>query len=89
MKSHVYEHAVHDEKDALLYLINCQLATLTDMAMRKSRPKYEYKRQIDIAQNLVNWIQEFHIEVDEGNRVQGVLDTPSKTVEEWVKRFEK
>lgn len=81
----ITEHRVRDEKDALLYIANCQLTTVAEMAMKKKRPKYEYERQIDIAQRLVDWIKRFRIEIDEGNRVEKVLTLP---VREWAKRFE-
>lgn len=88
MKQHITEHTVHDQNDALLYMANCQLATVAEMALKKTRAKHEYGRQTDIAQLLVNWIQEFHIEVDSGNRVADVLALPSKSVKEWASKYE-
>lgn len=50
---------VRDPSAALAYLVDCTLATVADMAMKKSRPKHEYKRQQAIAQSGVDWLVQF------------------------------
>lgn len=84
----IQENTIHSLADAFLYLANCQLATVQSMAMKKRRGKYEYERQIRIAQKFVDHICNFHLKVDEGNRVNNVLNTPSKNVAEWLKKYE-
>ena len=88
MIEHIYKERVHDEKSALLYAANCQLATVSDLAMKKSRGKWDYERQIKLAQNLVDWIHEFKIEVDKGNRVADIMALPSRSVKEWAEQYE-
>lgn len=41
--------------EALEYLVDCQLATVSSMAMKKRRPKHEYERQVSIAQTALDW----------------------------------
>lgn len=50
---------VRDPSAALAYLVDCTLATVAGMAMEKSRPKHEYKRQQAIAQTGVDWLVQF------------------------------
>ena len=42
---------IRSPQDALAYLLDCSLATVEDLARKKTRSKYEYERQISIAQN--------------------------------------
>ncbi len=79
---------VRTEKQALLYLSDCLLATVSDMAMKKSRKKHEYERHIKIAQSAVEWIYEFNISIQPNSRVYEVLNCQSRTVKEWVKKYE-
>ena len=48
---------VRSTGDALAYITDCTLATVCDMACKKSRPKHEFQRQINIAQKAVNWMR--------------------------------
>lgn len=79
---------VRTEKEALLYLCDCLLATVSDMAMKKSRKKYEYERHIEIAQTAVNWVKDFNQEISVDSRIYDVLSTESQTVKEWAKKYE-
>lgn len=56
---------------AFVYVADCNLATVCDMAMKKSRPKHEFDRQVAIAQFMVDKIREFAISAS-GTRVAGV-----------------
>ncbi len=77
---------VRTEAQALAYLVDCTLATVTDMAMKKSRKKHEYARQISIAQAGVNWMRDFGIDPT-WTRADEVRDC-GWSVAEWSKQFE-
>ena len=78
---------VKTPEQALSYLTDCTLATVASMAIKKSRSKHEFERQISIAQCAVDWIRDFNIEVIPGERIHHVLSTPDQKVETWVKSF--
>ena len=81
------KHLVRTPEQALLYLADCTLATVADMAMKKSKSKSEFQRQIAIAQSAVDWIKDFNIEVKVGSRVYDVLALPDKKVETWSRSY--
>ena len=81
------KHLVRTPEQALLYLTDCTLATVADMAMKKSKSKYEFQRQIAIAQSAVDWIKDFNVEVKVGSRVHDVLALPDQKVETWSKSY--
>ena len=76
---------VHTPEQALAYLADCTLATVEMMAMKKSRQKGEFGRQISIAQRAVSWMVEMGVSA-EGTRAQEVIDQGG-SVDEWVKQF--
>jgi hypothetical protein len=80
------KYDVRTPEDALLYLADCQLATVCDLAVKKSRIKSDYARQKEIAQLFCDWIKEFKIPVVGNNRVGGV--SVAGSVDVWAKRFE-
>ena len=72
---------VRTPADALVYLTDCTLATVSEMASKKSRPKGEFKRQMEIAQISINWMLDMGIDV--GNtRARDVMLAGS--VEKWA-----
>ena len=81
------KHLVRTPEQALLYLADCTLATVSDMAMKKSKSKHEFQRQIAIAQSAVDWIKYFNVEVKVGSRVYDVLALPDKKVETWSRSY--
>lgn len=81
------KHLVRTPEQALLYLADCTLATVADMAMKKSKSKSEFQRQISIAQSAVDWIKDFNIEVKIGSRVYDVLALPDRNVETWSRSY--
>jgi len=81
------KNLVRTPEQALLYLTDCSLATVSDMASKKSRSKNELNRQIQIAQTAVDWIRDFNIEVKNGSRVYDILELPDKKVETWSQQF--
>jgi len=74
---------------ALLYLTHCTLATVSNMAMLKSRKKGEYERQIGIAQEGVDWIKGFNISINPIERVYDVLALPTQSVKDWARKYER
>jgi hypothetical protein len=74
---------VKSPEEALAYIVDCTLATVSSLAMKKSRPAGEYKRQIAIAQHGVDWLRAFHIPSD-GTRAEHV----ATSVADWAKRYE-
>lgn len=75
---------VRTPEDALSYLVDCTLATVTSMAMRKSRPKGEYARQIRIAEKGIRWMREMGVDL-EGTRAEDIVGTD---VAGWAKKYE-
>lgn len=71
--------------DALAYITDCTLATVCDMALRKSRPKGEYRRQMAIAQKAIDWMDEMGVDYS-GTRAVDVSHAGS--VEQWAKGYE-
>lgn len=83
----MHKHKVYNEKSALLYLLDCNLATVSSMAMLKSRSQYEYKRHIEIAQINLDWIRVFSIDLEPNSRGQEVAEN-EWDVAKWAKSFE-
>lgn len=73
--------------EALVYIADCTLATIETMASKKSKSKYEFQRQIDIAQTAVDALKQFNTEIKESNRVYDVLRLPDQKVETWSKKY--
>lgn len=78
------KHRVKTEGDALLYITDCNLATVCEMACKKSRPKGEFERQISIAQIGISWIVSFGIS-STGTRIADVIKAGS--VKAWAEQF--
>ena len=75
---------VRTPEQALVYITDCCLATVSSRAMLKSRGKSEFQRQIEIAQSACTWIKEMHIDPT-GSRADDIVG--KQTVAEWVKRW--
>ena len=75
---------VKDGGMALVYITDCNLATICDMACRKHRPKNEFERQILIAQLAIDWMNNFKIDYS-NTRAQDVVEFGS--VEKWAQQF--
>jgi len=80
------KYDVRTSEDAFCYLLDCTLATVGEMAFKKSRPKGEFKRQILIAQMGIDWVRTFKIKTDEG-RIQEILEYYGGEVGAWAKRY--
>lgn len=77
---------VRDPSAALAYLVDCTLATVEGMAMKKSRAKFEYERQQGIAQAGVDWLISFGCFYAD-TRVADVV-AAGGSVAEWAKKYE-
>ena len=76
---------VHDKDKAYAYVLDCNLATVGHMAMLKSRKKGEYERQINIAQKMLDWANDFGIDCSK-TRAFDVMK--AGTVKQWASKNE-
>ena len=81
----MHKHDVRSPEQALAYITDCTLATVADLAMRKSRPKHEYTRQKAIAQQAITWMDNMRIDYS-GTRASDVREAGS--VDAWAERIE-
>jgi hypothetical protein len=77
-------HAVRTPAEALVYITDCNLATVCDMATKKRRPKLEFERQILIAQRAINWMQDMGVDFST-TRAKDVVACGG--VKEWARMF--
>ncbi len=82
----MFERDVRSPEQALSYLTDCTLATVSSMAMKKSRPKGEFKRQISIAQKGIYWMHEMGIDMTT-TRADAVMKEAGGSVARWAERF--
>ncbi len=75
---------VQSAADALSYLTDCTLATVCDLAMKKSRSNSEFKRQMSIAQCGINWMKDFGVPLDS----RAVDVDAIGSVEEWAAQYD-
>ena len=68
----------------MAYITDCTLATVCDMARNKKRPKYEFERQIRIAQTAIDWMLQMGVDVST-TRAQDVIEAGS--VEKWAEKY--
>lgn len=78
------KYQVRTQADALAYITDCTLATVCDMAGKKSRPKYEFERQISIAQTAITWMQEMGVDFST-TRAKDVIAAGS--VQKWAEKY--
>lgn len=81
------KHRVRTPEEAILYLLDCTLATVSDMAMKKSRGKHEFERQIAIAQTAIDWMIDFNITPEKGSRAEQVIILANKSVMVWSVKY--
>lgn len=75
------------EGEVLAYLTDCILATVWQMAIRKTRPKAEYTCQIGIAQKALDAMLRFGTDFNL-TRATDVVRDFSGNVEAWARSFE-
>lgn len=80
------KHEVHSAEHALAYITDCTLATVADMAMKKSKPVGEYNRQMSIAQQAIDWMDEMGISY-QGTRAEEVSKAGSVTL--WAQLLQR
>lgn len=80
------EYNVSNPAQALAYITDCNMATVEEMATKKSRNKREYKRQINIAQIAIDWMIEMKVDMS-GTRAEKICEENGK-VSDWVKQYE-
>jgi len=81
------QNTLRDDQDALAYMTECTLATVSHMAGLSRPQKSELSRQISIAQTSIDWVKSFvkpGMSIGNG-RVQEVIDSQI-SVEEWAER---
>jgi len=71
-------------EEAFVYIADCNLATVSGMAILKKRPKHEFGRQISIAQKMCDWMKDFHID-PKGTRAEEIIG--KTTVEKWASQY--
>lgn len=77
---------VRTTEQALAYLLDCTMATVESMAMKKSRPPGEYNRQISIAQTGYDWA--ISMGVDCSDTRARSLAKHNGSVAEWARQYE-
>lgn len=78
------KHQVQDPGQALAYITDCTLATVSELASKKSHSKSEFRRQKSIAQTAIDWMQEMHIDFST-TRAADVVAIGS--VEVWAAQY--
>lgn len=76
---------IKDPQGALAYVVDCTLATVCDMASKKSAPKGELKRQIGIAQKGLDWMNRFGVDYAH-TRGKEVMEQGG-SVSAWAEQF--
>lgn len=80
------KNSVRDPAGALAYITDCTLATVSNLAGKKSAPKYELRRQITIAQQAIDWLRLYDVDFSK-TRAQEVVDDHGGSVEAWALTF--
>ena len=72
--------------DALVYLMDCQLATVCNVVGKRSSPQCDIKRHISIAQQGIDWMRAHSVNF-EGTRAEDVVRLFDGRVEDWARKF--
>jgi hypothetical protein len=80
------QHQVRSEKDALAYIVDCTLATVCDLAGKKSAKKYELARQISIAQTGLDWMRIYGVDFS-CTRAFDVYEKFGGIVADWAEQW--
>lgn len=78
------KHDVRDAGGALAYLTDCTLATVSDLASKKSPPKSERSRQIEMAQQAIDWMDRFGINY---SKTRAADVKAAGSVAAWAEKF--
>lgn len=75
---------VNTPGEALAYITDCTLATVCDLAGKKSRSKSEFERQKSIAKHAIQWMQQMGIDFST-TRAKDVVVAGG--VDVWAEQF--
>jgi|LakMenE18May11ns_1017448.scaffolds.fasta_scaffold9444585_1 hypothetical protein len=84
----MHKYKVKNTEEAFTYITDCLLATVSDLAMKKSRTKSDYERHIEIAQSAINWMVSFNIVPETKSRACEVINSHKRIVRDWAKQYE-
>lgn len=79
----LYEHNLQNTEECLIWLMDCTLATVEDLAMRKSPPKGEFHRQIMMAQVTLNMLRQEYKDVS-ATRAAKIISEFNSSVQSWA-----
>lgn len=79
-------HEVRDVGQALAYITDCNLATVASFALLKKPPKHEFHRQINIAQQAIDWGRVMGVDFST-TRAQDVIMNYAGSVADWALHF--
>jgi hypothetical protein len=82
------KHRVSNESQAIEYITDCLLATVSGMASKKSKSKYEYERHIQIAQTAIDWHESFCIPPEKASRAFEIIHFHDGSVAKWAMKYE-
>lgn len=77
---------VKNEKEALAFLLDCTLATVETMAMKKSRLKGEFDRQKGIAEKAMGWCVQFNVDIST-TRAHDICVRYKGDIDRWAERL--
>lgn len=80
----MHKHQIRTPEDCLVYVTECNLATIGHMVYLKSKSKSEFERQIAIAQTGIDMIKTFQEDKYLMSRVGQVLTKANGSVQTWV-----
>jgi len=79
---------IYNTRQALLYLTNCSLETVGEMAQLDKRRRIDYERHILIAQSALDLVLKFNIEIGTNTRIYEVVVFNNKSVKQWANSHE-
>jgi hypothetical protein len=80
----MHKNQVRDAGQALAYITDCTLATVCDLASKKSASKRELSRQISIAQTAIDWMTTMKVDFSATRAVDACA---AGGVAQWAQKF--
>jgi hypothetical protein len=77
--------SVKTPEEALAYMLDCTLATVETLAMKKSRTKSEFNRHMSIAQQCLDWAHSMN--VDYSHTRGSEVDKFNRSVADWARQY--
>lgn len=77
---------VRTPEQALAYVTDCTLATVCDLAGKKSRSKSEFERQKSIAQTAIDWMVDMKVDFS-STRARQVVEIHGRSVDAWAATY--